>query len=67
MMQKTTFVSALVLALVSLCPDARTQMSGTLLPVNQNDVTLSVIDPGTGKQTVIIQEEGRIKAHEVTS
>ena len=67
MTQKILFASALVFVLVSFAPAAWTQTPGTLLAVNQNDVTLSVIDPTTGKQTGLIEEEGRIKAHEVAT
>jgi DNA-binding beta-propeller fold protein YncE len=40
------------------------QAAGTLLAVNQNDATLSLIDPVSGKETAVIPE-GQIKAHEV--
>jgi DNA-binding beta-propeller fold protein YncE len=66
-MQNLCLSSALVL--VSLAPfvNAQTQTPGTLLAVNQNDVSLSIIDPITGKQTGLIQEDGRAKAHEVAT
>jgi DNA-binding beta-propeller fold protein YncE len=61
------FFGAFALAVVSLCPNVRAQATGTLLAVNQNDVTLSILDPVTGKQIGILQEEGHIKAHEVAT
>jgi len=67
MTQERSFGGALILSLLALCSTARTQTSGTLLAVNQTDVTLSVIDPVTDKQIATIQEDGRIKAHEVAT
>ena len=64
-MQNFWFPSALLLASVAPCVSGRAQTSGTLLAVNQNAVSLSLIDPETGKQTMLIHEDGRIKAHEV--
>jgi DNA-binding beta-propeller fold protein YncE len=67
MMNKLLLSSALILGLFLPNPSARTQTPGTLLAVNQNDVTLSIIDPVTSKQTGLIQEDGQIKAHEVAT
>jgi DNA-binding beta-propeller fold protein YncE len=65
MIKSILFSSALLLA--SLSAHAQAQTAGTLLAVNQNDVTLSIIDLATGKQIGVIQEEGRIKAHAVAT
>jgi DNA-binding beta-propeller fold protein YncE len=65
MVQRASISGFLILGLVSICSYAQT--AGTLLAVNQNDVTLSIIDPATGKQIATVAEEGRIKAHEVAT
>ena len=67
MTQRSSFGGVVVVALLAFCPAARTQTSGKLLAVNQTDATLSVIDPVTDKQVATIQEDGRIKAHEVAT
>ena len=53
----------LTLPLLALAADSKP--AGTLITANQGDNTLSVIDLATGKQVAVIEEEGRIKVHEL--
>ena len=60
---KRRFASALVLLpLVALAAD---KPAGTLITANQGDNTLSFIDLTSGKVAAVVQEEGRVKVHEL--